>query len=81
MALQKRFKRSPVVTIPHPTVTAGPRMLNIKDAAVYLGAHPWAVRQMIRRRDIPYAKIGHGYLIDKLDLDCYIERIKVGVAA
>jgi excisionase family DNA binding protein len=80
MSLQKRFKKSPVVTLPTPHAINGPRLLNIKAAAEYLGAHPWAVRQMIRRRELPYVRIGRAYLIDKLDLDLYTERNKIGVA-
>jgi excisionase family DNA binding protein len=81
MSLQKRFKKSPVVTLPAPHDISGPRLLNIKAAASYLGAHAWAVRQMVRSRQLPHVKIGHGYLIDKLDLDRYIERNKIGIAA
>ncbi len=77
MSLQKRFKKpdAPVVAI------SGPRLLSVKDAATYLGAHLWAIRQMVRKRELPYVQIGRKHLIDRLDLDRYIERNKVGVAA
>jgi excisionase family DNA binding protein len=81
MALQKRFKKPPVTTLPTPHAISGPRLLNLKDAAAYLGAHLWAVRQMVRRRELPHVKIGRGQLIGKLDLDRYIDRNKIGVAA
>jgi excisionase family DNA binding protein len=84
MSLQKRFKKSvppAPPAYPAPISISGPRMLKMTDAAAYLGAHPNAVREMVRRREIPYVKIGHTYLIDKLDLDRYIEKNKIGVAA
>ena len=56
-------------------------MLSLKDAAVYLGAHLWAVRQMVRGRELPYVQIGRKHLVDRVDLDKFIERNKVGVAA
>ena len=77
MPIQKRFKK-PVV----PAVAiSGPRLLSLKDAAVYLGAHLWAVRQLVRNREIPYVPTGRGFKIDKIGLDRWIERQKIGVAA
>jgi len=77
MPIQKRFKRpvAPAVVI------SGPRLLSLKDAAVYLGAHLWAVQQMVRGRELPYVQIGRKHLVDRVDLDKFIERNKVGVAA
>jgi excisionase family DNA binding protein len=36
---------------------------------------------MVRTRQIPHVRIGRGYLIDRLDLDHYIVKKKIGVAA
>jgi excisionase family DNA binding protein len=74
MALQKRFKKPavPIVAI------SGPRLLSIKDAATYLGARVWAIRQLVRNREIPYVPVGRGFKIDKIDLDRWIERQKIG---
>ncbi len=77
MPIQKRFKK-PVVPV---VAINGPRLLSLKDGAVYLGAHLWAVRQMVRNRELPYVQIGRKYLIDRLDLDRFVERNKIGVAA
>jgi excisionase family DNA binding protein len=77
MPIQKRFKK-PVVPV---VAINGPRLLSLKDAAVYLGARLWAVRQMVRNRELPYVQIGRKYLIDRLDLDRFVERNKIGVAA
>jgi excisionase family DNA binding protein len=81
MPLQKRFKQSPVVSLSPPHPISGPRLLNTNDAAAYLGAKRWAVRRMVRSRKLPYVPIGRAYLIDKLDLDRYIDQNKIGVAA
>jgi excisionase family DNA binding protein len=77
MPIQKRFKK-PVVPV---VAISGPRLLSVRDAATYLGAHLWAIRQMVRNRELPYVQIGRKHLIDRLDLDGYIERNKVGIAA
>jgi len=77
MPIQKRFKK-PVAT---PVAISGPRLLSLKDAAVYLGAHLWAVRQMVRGRELPYVQIGRKHLIDKVDLDKFIETNKIGLVA
>ena len=75
MPIQHRFKK-PVV--PPQPISAGPRLLSIKDAAAYLGARVWAVRQMVRKRELPYVPVGRGFKIDKIDLDRWIERQKIG---
>ena len=80
MSLQNRFKK-PAAALQPTVAIAGPRLLGLKDAAVYLSAHLWAVRQMVRNRELPFVKIGRKILIDRVDLDRYVERNKVGVAA
>ena len=78
MSLQKRFKKS-VAEVN--AVASGPRLLNLQDAAKYLSAHVWALRQMVRKRQIPHVRIGRTYLIDRLDLDRLVEKNKIGVIA
>ncbi len=75
MPIQRRFKK-PVV--PPQPISAGPRRLLIKDAAAYFGARVWAIRQMLRKRELPYVPVGRGFKIDKVDLDRWIERQKIG---
>jgi len=77
LSLQKRFKKptAPIVAI------SGPRLLSVNDAATYLGAHLWAIRQMVRKRELPYVQIGRKHLIDKVDLDKFIEKNKIGLVA
>jgi excisionase family DNA binding protein len=82
MPLQSRFKKKPPLNpVQLVNNSASPRLLNLKQSAEYLSAHPWALRQMVRTRQIPHVRIGRSYLIDRLDLDHYIDQKKIGVAA
>lgn len=81
MPLQSRFKMKSAPVRLLTDETNGPRLLNLKQSAEYLSAHPWALRRMVRERRIPHLKIGRGYLIDRHDLDSYISKNKIGVAA
>ena len=53
-----------------------PRLLTVKDAAAYLSCTIWCVRSLIWSRKIPYLKLGKRFLIDRADLDKFIEREK-----
>jgi excisionase family DNA binding protein len=53
-----------------------PRLLTIKDAASYLSCAVWAIRELIWKREIPFVKIGRRYLIDRTDLDQFIDQRK-----
>lgn len=53
-----------------------PRLLSVKDAALYLGATVWAVRCMAWQSEVPFLKIGGRILFDRADLDQYIENQK-----
>lgn len=81
MSLQKRFKKLPAPAPSPETAAVGPRLFTLKKSAEYLSAHPWALRQMVRTRQIPHLRIGRTYLIDRLDLDHYIVKRKIGAAA
>jgi excisionase family DNA binding protein len=80
MSIQKRFKKSPtIITAVNPFT--GPRLLRIKPAAAYLSLGVGTLRKMVKDRTIPHIPEGNKILIDRLDLDRFIERRKVGVAA
>ena len=59
---------------------SNPRLLRYDEAAAYLGATEWFVRTLVWSKQIPYVPCGKRHLLDRLDLDAYIERAKVGVA-
>jgi excisionase family DNA binding protein len=60
-----------------------PRLLDLEQAAVYLGLSPWTVRELEAKRVLPRVRVplpGSGelrkLLFDKADLDRLIERWK-----
>ena len=61
-------------------ITIEPRLLNIKQAATYLSAHIWFMRNLIWERRIPFVKFGNAYAFDRRDLDRFIESQKTPVA-
>ena len=54
-----------------------PRLLSQQEAARYLGISYWTVRDLVFRREIPFIKIGRRVLVDRLDLDAYLDRSKI----
>ncbi|HET9741748.1 MAG TPA: helix-turn-helix domain-containing protein [Terriglobales bacterium] len=57
-----------------------PRLYNVKQAALYLGIGAKAVRQLITQGRLPYVQRKPGnspFLIDRLDLDRWIESNKM----
>jgi excisionase family DNA binding protein len=53
------------------------RLLNVPEAAEYIGRTEEAFRQMIHRGKIPVVRIDRRVQIDRTDLDRLIERNKV----
>jgi excisionase family DNA binding protein len=52
------------------------RLFPLKDAAVYIGCSPWAVRDKLWAGELPYIKIGGKYFLDVADIDKWIEKSK-----
>lgn len=63
-----------------PSVTE-PRLLSQQEAARYLGISYWTIRDLVFRREIPFVKIGRRVLVDRLDLDAYLDRSKIHAAS
>jgi excisionase family DNA binding protein len=53
------------------------RLMNIRDAARYLGTTPATLYTKIWRREIPFVKLGRSVRFDVNDLDALIEGSKV----
>jgi excisionase family DNA binding protein len=53
------------------------RLVNIRDAACYLGTTPATLYTKIWRREIPFVKLGRSVRFDVKDLDALIEGAKV----
>ena len=57
--------------------TSEPRLLSQQDAASYLGISYWTIRDLVFRRELPFVKIGRRILVDRLDLEAYLDRSKI----
>jgi len=75
-----RRKLPAVETADKPVLTPIPfpnqRQLTVRQAAVYLACSVWAVRDLLRREELRKIKLGKKFLIDRMDLDRFIERMK-----
>ena len=58
-------------------VVVEPRLLSQQETAHYLGISYWTVRDLVFRREIPFVKIGRRVLVDRLDLNAYLDRSKI----
>jgi excisionase family DNA binding protein len=47
------------------------KFINIRDAAAYLAATVWFMRELVWSRRIPFAKRGNKYVFDIADLDAF----------
>src|SRR5579863_5175731 len=56
---------------PQPPMT--PRLITIKQAAQYCSCAVWAIRQAIWSRELRACMIGKRYLIDRGELDAFID--------
>lgn len=55
------------------------RMLNVKQAAIYIGATVWFIRTQAWQKKIRSVTFGNRLLFDRADLDAFIEQAKAGV--
>lgn len=51
-----------------------PRLLRIQDAAKYLSATTWQIEMLLRDNVIPSFILGKRRVVDRLELDRYVER-------
>ena len=86
MSLQSRFKKSAAAPASSAVVPfSGPRLLTLKQAADYIGHSVDLVREMVAARELPHVPKGSGkershVLVDRLDLDKWVEKNKVAAA-
>ena len=52
------------------------RYLRILEAAEYMNTTPWQVRTLIWSGAIPVIRIGKRNVLDRCDLDLYMQRLK-----
>ena len=48
--------------------------LTMKETSEYLGISYWLVNQLVRRKEIPYSKVGGKYLFRVQALDEYLKK-------
>jgi len=53
------------------------RLLSQQEAAAYLGISYWTLRDLTFRGDLPSVRIGRRTLVDRQDLDAFLERVKI----
>jgi excisionase family DNA binding protein len=53
-----------------------PRLLDYKTAGVYMSLSYWSLRELVLNGEIPHMKFGKKVLIDRRDLDDWIDRRK-----
>ena len=53
-----------------------PLLLNVKDAATYLGRTEQAIQHLIFQKELPVVRKGRRVHLDRRDLDMWIERNK-----
>jgi predicted site-specific integrase-resolvase len=59
-----------------PAPTTHQRGMNVKVAARYLGVSTWQIRKFYREGVLKPFRIGNKQMVDRLDLDALIERLK-----
>jgi len=52
-------------------------VLNIRDAARYIGICEWSLRQLVYARKIAFIQLGRKYVFKPADLDAYLEAHRV----
>lgn len=52
------------------------RLLDLNSAAAYLGLSYWSLRGMLHNGEIPFIRAGRRLLVDKHDLNIWVERNK-----
>ena len=77
MPVKRRLLKPGAEFVQHPVVASSPRLLTIPMAAAYLSCSVWSIRNLIWNRAIPHIQIGKRFLLDRADLDSYVEKNKV----
>jgi len=85
MASRPQFERAESMPAPPrgpqgERLAIAPRLLRLKDAAEYLSMGTKALRQLLHSGKLPYVQLekNRPFLVDRRDLDNFIDRHKVG---
>jgi excisionase family DNA binding protein len=74
-----RVRQGSAITRPGPTDSraiqpVSPRLLTIKQAAVYCACAVWAIRKAIWAKELRACMIGNRFVIPREELDAFIDR-------
>jgi excisionase family DNA binding protein len=69
-----RMLKPEIAKLSMPTVQ--PELLDVKQAAIYLGRSEQSVQHLIFNRDIPVVRLGRRVHLHRKDLDAFIEKNK-----
>ena len=73
----------PIQSVVPVTPVLTPRLLTIKQAAVYCSCAVWAIREAIWAKELAACKIGRRFVVPREELDSFIDarlRERAGVA-
>jgi excisionase family DNA binding protein len=62
--------------VQHLAVRVQPALLNVKEAAIYLGRSEQSVQHLIFEKELPVVRVGRRVHLDRRDLDTWIEKNK-----
>jgi excisionase family DNA binding protein len=62
--------------VQHLAVRVQPALLNVKEAAIYLGRSEQSVQHLIFEKELPVVRVGRRVHLDRRDLDAWIEKNK-----
>ena len=68
------LSKKAVKSVPAPVQ---PRLLNVQQAANYLGVTVFFIRTLQWERQVRGLRLGHRLLFDQKDLDAFVEKAKV----
>ena len=60
------------------TIGVAPRLLNVKQAADYLGSTVWFVRTIAWEKKVKAVMFGNRLLFPREELDAFVDRAKTG---
>jgi len=77
MPVKRRLLKPDAEFAQQPVVASSPRLLTIQVLLLIYRAPFGPIRNLIWKRAIPHIQIGKRFLLDRADLDSYVEKNKV----
>jgi excisionase family DNA binding protein len=62
--------------VQHLAIKVQPALLNVKEAAIYLGRSEQSLQHLIFEKELPVVRVGRRVHLDRRDLDSWIEKNK-----